>query len=174
MELWARRFLRSQVLTSLALGCLLSPGFLAAQNLTVIGGSDLQNQLVACIEHVSAEDLDRLPGADHSMTIVILEHERFLQVKDSFHAYRTKLAFSNLATRRMYLSSDVFRNLDTVLRCIPHELGHFVTRSVYEGNAEIAAERIRKRAREVCLMPTAPARPRVLSSHLKNPAVGTE
>jgi len=35
----------------------------------------------------------------------------------------------------------------------PHELGHFVTRNVYEGNAEIAAERLRKRAREVCLMP---------------------
>jgi len=133
--------------------CLFSPGLLLAQPVTVIGGSDLQNQLVACIEHVSAEDLDRLPGADHSMTIVILEHERFLQVKDSFHAYRTKLAFSNLATRRMYLSSDVFRNLDTVLRCIPHELGHFVTRSVYEGHAEIAAGAIRKRAREVCTMP---------------------
>jgi hypothetical protein len=148
--------------------CLFSPGLLPAQPVTVIGGSDLQKQLVACIEHVSAEDLDRLPDADHSMTIVILERERFLQVKDSFGAHRTKLAFSNLATRRMYLSSDVFRNLDNVLRCIPHELGHFVTRSVYEGHAEIAAGAIRKRAREVCTMPIAPASPRTLSSQLKN------
>ncbi len=62
-------------------------------------------------------------------------------------------AFSNLATRRMYLSADVFRNLDTAMLCIPHELGHFVTRSVYEDHAEIAARAIRKRAREVCTMP---------------------
>jgi hypothetical protein len=174
MELWARRLLRSQALTSLALGCLLSPGLLPAQNLTVIGGTSYQKQLTACIEQFSADDLDRLPGSDHSMTIVILEHERFMQVKDSFGAYRTKLAFSNLGAKRMYLSSDVFRDLDTVLRCIPHELGHFVTRNVYEGNAEIAAERIRKRAQEVCIMPAAPALPRVLSSHLKNLAGGTE
>jgi len=145
------------------------PGLLLAQTLTVIGGTSPQKQLVACIEQISAEDLDRLPGADHSMTIVILEHERFLQVKDGFGAHRTKFAFSNLATRRMYLSSDVFRDLDTALRCIPHELGHFVTRNVYENPAEIAADRIRKRAREMCTMPIAPpASPRTLSSQLKN------
>ena len=155
--------------------CLFSPGLFLAQPLTVIGGSDLQKQLVACIEHISAEDLDKLPDSDHSMTVVILEREKFLQVKDSFGAHRTKLAFSNLGARRMYLSSDVFRDLDTVLRCIPHELGHFVTRSVYEGNAEIAAGRIRTRAREVCIFPTEPVPRRALSSQLKNSQVpGTE
>ena len=154
--------------------CLFSPGLFLAQPLTVIGGSDLQRQLVACIEHISAKDLDRLPGVDHSMTIVILEHERFLQVKGSFGAHRTKLAFSHLATRRMYLSSHMFRDLDTVLRCIPHELGHFVTRSVYEGNAEIAAGTIRKRARELCTTPIAPASPRRLSSQLKSVRPETE
>ena len=176
MELWARRLLRSQVLTSLALGCLLSPGFLAAQNLTVIGGTSYQKELAACIEQFSADDLGKLPGSDHSMTIVILEHERFLQVKDSFRAYRTKLAFSNLATRRMYLSSDVFRDMDTALRCIPHELGHFVTQSAYEDHAEIAAGTIRTRARQVCALPNVPDPPRTLSSQansLRTPA-GTE
>jgi hypothetical protein len=143
-----------RLLRSLAIGCcLLSASVLPAQRLTVIGGTSAQKQLTACIEHISAEDLDELPDLDHSMTVVILEREKFLQVKDSFGAHRTKLAFSNLGTRRMYLSSDVFTDRDTVLRCIPHELGHFVTRNVYEGNAEIAAERIRRRAREVCLMP---------------------
>ena len=93
MEFSAGKLLRSQVLTSLALGCLLSPGLLAAQNLTVIGGTSVQKQLTACIEQISAEDLDKLPDLDHSMTIIILEHERFLQVKDSFRAYRTKLGF---------------------------------------------------------------------------------
>lgn len=144
------RSLRWGRLVSLALGCcVLAPGLLTAQNLTVIGGTNLQKQLTVCIEHVSAEDLDRLPGLDHSMTIVILEHETFMTVKDSFRAHRTKLAFSNLRARRMYLPSDVFRDLDTTLRCIPHELGHFVTQSAYEDHAENAAEGIRKRARQV-------------------------
>lgn len=170
MEDSAGRFLRA-----LAFGCcLLSPGWLQAQSLTVIGGTSLQKQLTACIEHISAEDLDRLPDADRSMTIVILEHERFQQVQDSFGAHRTKLAFSNLATRRMYLSSDVFRNLDTALRCIPHELGHFVTRSVYEEHAEIAAERIRKRVRQVCTMPIAPASPATSSELKSSQPTGTE
>lgn len=69
MELWARRLLRSQLLTSLAVGCLLSPGLLAAQNLTVIGGTSYQKQLTACIEQFSADDLGKLSGSDHSMTI---------------------------------------------------------------------------------------------------------
>jgi len=144
--------------------CLLLPSLLPSQNLRVIGGTGRQRQLTDCIEQISSPDLDKLPGSDHSMTVVILEHERFLQVKDSFGAHHTKLAFSNLGARRMYLSSDVFRDLDTVLRCIPHELGHFVTRSVYEGHAEIAAERIRKRAREVCVMPTETITSRVFFS----------
>jgi hypothetical protein len=135
---------------SLCCGWWLSSGSFTAQNLTVVGGTRLQQQLTACIEHIVAHDLDKLPGTDHSMTIVILKHDKFLQVKDSFGAHRTKLAFSNLTTRRMYLSSRIFRDVDTALRCIPHELGHFVTRSEYEGHAEFAAEKIRKRAREVC------------------------
>ena len=130
----------------------LSCGSLAAQSLTLVGGTPTQQQLSACIEHVATEDLDRLPGEDHTMTIVILEHDKFLRVKSSFHADRTKLAFSNLAIRRIYLSAEVFRDMDNVLRCIPHELGHFVTRSPYEGNAELAAEKIRIRAREVCTL----------------------
>jgi hypothetical protein len=177
MERLAGIFPRLWSLKSLALGCyLLSQGMLLAQNLTVIGGTSFQKQLTACIERVTAEDLDRLPGLDHSMTIVILEHERFLQVKDSFRAYRTKLAFSNPSTRRIYLSSDVFKNLDTALRCIPHELGHFVTQSVYEDHAEIAAGTIRKRAREVCTRPAVPDPPRTLSSQASSlrPPIGTE
>ena len=150
---------REVVLVTISFGSLFA-GPLAAQRLTVIGGTPIQQQLTACIEHIAASDLDRLPGEDHTMTIAILEHQRFLRVKSSFHADRTRLAFSNLAIRRMYLSSDVFRDRDNVLRCIPHELGHFVTHSPYEGNAELAAERIRKRAREICTLPFDPVPPK--------------
>jgi hypothetical protein len=172
----AGQLLRSKLLPPIVFAfCLFSSGLLLAQNLIVIGGTSLQKRLTACIEQVSAEDLDKVSDLDHSMTVVILEHDRFLQVKGSFRAYRTKLAFSNLATRRIYLSSDVFANLDTAMRCIPHEIGHFVTRSAYEDQAEIAAGIIRKRAREVCSMPAAPAPPRALSSEVKSlPPDGTE
>jgi hypothetical protein len=84
------------------------------------------------------------------MTFVILEHPKFLQTRDAFHVYRTKLAFSNLAIRRIYLSSHVFRDSYTALWCIPHELGHFVIQSMFEGPAELAAERIRWRTRQIC------------------------
>ena len=168
--------LRSERLVLLALCCqVLLSGMLSAQNLTVIGGTSPQRQLTACIEHISAEYLDKLPDLDHSMTVVILDREKFLQVKDSFGAHWTKLAFSNLGARRMYLSSDVFRDLDTVLLCIPHELGHFMTRSRYEGNAEIAAGWIRTRAQKVCIFPTEPVPRHALSSQLKtSQAPGTE
>ena len=171
MECSAGQLVRSKLLRPILLaGCMFSPDLLLAQNLTITGGNSAQRQLTSCIEQISAEDLNRLPGSDHSITIVILEREKFLQAKDSFGAYRTKLALSNLAIRRMYLSSDVFRDMDNALRCIPHELGHFVTRNIYENPAEIAAERIRKRAQEICVMPTAPALPLVLSSRSKNPS----
>lgn len=91
-----------------------------------------------------------------------------MEVKNSFDAYRTKLAFSNLAARRMYLSSDVFTDMDNALRCIPHEVGHFETRSMWENHAEIAAAAIRKRALEVCTMSTEPASPRALSARAKS------
>jgi hypothetical protein len=147
--------MRSLRTLSVALCCAgLLSGLLRAQNLTVIGGTSLQQHLAACIEHVASEDLSKLPGSDHWMTIIILEHEKFLTMRDSFHAQQTNLAFSNLPSRRMYLSSHVFRDVGNTMRCIPHELGHFLTRSPYEGNAELAAERIRKRAREVCTLPT--------------------
>jgi hypothetical protein len=162
------RSLRLGHLISLALCSVwLSQGLLNAQNLTVIGGSRLQQQLTACIEQTADSDLDKLPGGDQWMTIVILDHEKFLQMRDSFHAQRTTLAFSNLASRRMYLSSHVFRDLDNAMRCIPHELGHFLTRSPYEGNAEFAAERIRKRAREICTMPFEPDTARVGSAAIQ-------
>ena len=155
---------RWQQLVLVALCCAwLSSGLLRAQNLTVIGGTHFQRQFAACIEHITAEDLDKLQGKDHWMTIVILEHETFLQMRDSFHAQRTKLAFSHIPSRRMYLSSHVFRDRDNAMRCIPHEFGHFVTRSPYEGSAEFAAERIRKRAREVCTMPIEPVSARAPS-----------
>ena len=98
----------------------------------------------------SRDVLRGLPNSDQAMTVVILEHQKFLQTRSAFQAERTKLAFSNLAIRRIYLSSHVFTDFATTLRCVPHELGHFAIRDAFEDHAELAAQRIRKRVQQTC------------------------
>ena len=126
------------------------PSGLWAEDAVIIGATQQQERFLTCVLHISDDDLRGTPNSNDQLAIVILEHQKFLQAKDSFGAYRTKLAFSNLAMRRMYLSSDIFRDMDNALRCITHELGHFATQSKYEHHAEFAAGRYRKIARERC------------------------
>jgi hypothetical protein len=136
---------------SLVLVCFLfAPSAALAGDVVVIGGTERQKQFVSCVAKVSANELRAVPNSDQPMTFVILEHQKFLQTRNSFRADKTRLAFSNLAIRRIYLSSRVFADADTALRCVPHELGHFVTQSKFEGPAELAAERIRWRTRQAC------------------------
>ena len=138
-------------LQSLVLVCfLLVPTAALAGDVVVIGGTEGQKRLVTCVAEASANELRARPNFDQPMTFVILEHRKFLQTRAAFQANRTKLAFSNLAIRRIYLSSRVFRESYTALWCIPHELGHFVSQSGFEGPAELAAERIRWRTRQTC------------------------
>jgi hypothetical protein len=115
----------------------------------IIGGSERQQRLVACIAEATWLLRDRA-DLQQAMTFVILEHDKFLQSRAAFHAYRTKLAYSNLAIRRIYLSSRVLADRDTALWGVGHELGHFMIPDGTEGHAEFAAERIRWRARQTC------------------------
>jgi hypothetical protein len=140
------KFLHSLVLVY----CFSVPTAALAGDVIVIGGTEAQKRLATCVAEASANELRALPDSDQPMTFVILEHQKFLQTRPAFQATKTKLAFSNLAIRRIYLSSRVFRDSDTVLWCIPHELGHFVYQSGFEGLAEFAAERIRWRTRQIC------------------------
>jgi hypothetical protein len=125
-------------------------GIVSAGDTVVIGGTEQQKRFLSCTAEVSANELRTAPHSDEPMTVVILEHQKFLQVRGAFHAYRTVLAFSNLATRRIYLSSRVLTDFDTALRCITHELGHFATRDAFEDHAELAAGRMRWRVRQTC------------------------
>lgn len=127
-----------------------APSAARAGDAIVIGGTEQQKGFVSCVAEVSADELRALPNSDQPMTFVILDHQKFLQARESFGAYRTKLAFSILTMRRVYLSSRVFTDFDTALRCVPHELGHFVMQDGFEDHAEIAAERIRRRVRQSC------------------------
>jgi hypothetical protein len=129
---------------------LIVPCAAVAGDIVVIGGTERQKQFVSCVAQVSTEEFRALPNSDRPMTFIIIEHQTFLQTRTAFHAYKTKFAFSNLATRRIYLSSRVFRDSYTALWCVPHEMGHFVTQTTFEGPAEIAAGRIRWRTRQTC------------------------
>jgi hypothetical protein len=126
---------------------MLAPTLVSATDFVIIGGSESQKRLVSCITEAST---GLFPDSQEPMTFVILEHRKFLATRAAFHAYRTRLAFSNLAIRRIYLSSRGLADRDTALWVMGHELGHFVIRDGIEGHAEFAAEPIRWRARQRC------------------------
>jgi hypothetical protein len=126
------------------------PRAAVAGEVIVVGGTEAQRRFVSCVAEVAASELRGIPNADEPMTFVILEHRNFLQARDAFHAHGARLAFSTLTSNRVYLSSRVFVDLGTAMWCIPHELGHFATQSIFEDHAELAAERIRWRTRQMC------------------------
>jgi len=113
-----------QTLT-LAMGCLmLPPTLVSATDFVIIGGSEPQKRLVSCIAEASTGLVPETSDSQEPMTFVILEHHKFLKTRAAFHSYRTRLAFSNLAIRRIYLSSRVLADRNTALWVIGHELGH--------------------------------------------------
>jgi hypothetical protein len=138
----------------LIVSCFLSSSFGAGDPViigaTQIGATQQQERFLTCVLHISDDDLRGTPNSNDRLTVVILEHQKFLEMREGFHAHKTKLAFSSLQARRIYLSARMFRDFESLLRCITHELGHFATQSLYEGNAELAAERFRKTARQSC------------------------
>jgi hypothetical protein len=132
----------------LIVSCFL-PSAMWAGEPAIIGATQQQERFLTCVVHMSDDDLRGTPHSNDQLAIVILKHQKFLEMSEAFHA-KTKLAFSSLLARRIYLSARVLRDYDTLLRCITHELGHFATQSVYEDNAEFAANHFREIARQRC------------------------
>jgi len=126
------------------------PGALQAGDPIIIGATLPQARFLACVAQLAADEVRDTPNSNERLTVVILEHQKFLEIREAFHAHKTKLAFSSLLARRIYLSSRIFGDFETLLRCITHDLGHFANQSVYEYHAERAADRIRLRARQTC------------------------
>src|SRR5262249_8394493 len=122
----------------------------SATDFVIIGGSEPQKRLVSCIAEASTWLFCDAPNLQQALTFFILEHDKFLQNRAAFHPSRTKLAYSNLAIRRIYLSTRVLVDRDTALWGVGHELGHFMIQDGTEGHAEFAAERVRWRARQTC------------------------
>jgi hypothetical protein len=132
----------------LIVSCFL-PSAVWAGDPAIIGATQQQERFLTCVVHISDDDLRGTPHSNDQLAVVILEHQKFLEMSAAFRA-NTKLAFSSLLARRIYLSARVLKDFETLLRCITHELGHFATQSVYEDNAEFAANRFRKIARQRC------------------------
>ncbi len=155
-EIVARRFAVQHPRSSIwiCLQCLLVSGFLPsamwAGDSTIIGATQPQERFLTCVVQISADDLRDTPNSNERLTVIILEHQKFLGMREAFHAHKTKLAFSSLQARRIYLSARMFRDFETLLRCITHELGHFATQDAFEDQAELAAGRIRWRVRQAC------------------------
>jgi len=126
------------------------PGALQAGDPIIIGATLPQARFLTCVAQLAADEVRDTPNSNERLTVVVLEHQKFLEMREGFHAHKTKLAFSSLLARRIYLSSRILGYFETLLRCITHELGHFATQSVYEDHAERAADRIRQRARQTC------------------------
>src|SRR5260370_7444423 len=117
---------------SLILVCFLSvPSAALAGDVVVIGGTERQKRFVSCVAKVSANELRALPNSDQPMTFLILEQQKFLQARDAFHANRTKLAFSNLAIRRIYLSSPLFTDSHTPPRRSPPDPRHLIPQPTF-------------------------------------------
>ena len=130
--------------------CCFWPSALWAGDPVIIGATEPQERFLTCVVRISAEELRDTPNSDERLTVVVLEHKKFVEMREGFHAHKTKLAFSSILARRIYLSSHVAGDFDSLLRCITHELGHFATQSVYEDHAERAADRLRKMVRQRC------------------------
>ena len=80
----------------------LLPNAAQAGEAVIIGATPLQERFLTCVAQISAGDLRLIPNSDERLTVVILEHHKFLEMRDAFHAHKTKLAFSSLQARRVY------------------------------------------------------------------------
>ncbi len=84
------------------------PSGLWAGDAVIIGATQHQECFLACVAQLSADDLRDTPNSNERLTVVILEHQKFIEMREAFHAHKTKLAFSSLQARRIYLSARVF------------------------------------------------------------------
>ncbi len=111
---WGQQFSYWICVRCLVLVCFwFLPIAVLAGDVVVFGGTERQKRFVSCVAEVAANELRPLSTSDQPMTFVILDHQKFLQTRIAFHARKTRLAFSNLAIRRIYLSSRVFSDSDT-------------------------------------------------------------
>ena len=91
----------------LIVSCFL-PSALWAGDPVIIGATLLQERFLTCVTQLSADDLRDTPNSDERLTVVILEHQKFLEMRDAFHAHKTgsvaqfvgKRAVENAAPRK--------------------------------------------------------------------------
>lgn len=128
---------------------LLFPAKILAVEVNVIGATEEQAKLIACIASSSVGDLE-ITGARGPLTVIVLDRKKFREMQHSFRAFKTDTAFSSIKARRIYLRASSVKNFKAALKYVAHELGHFESNSLFEDQAELRATRIRRHARRVC------------------------
>src|SRR2546422_11637161 len=94
----------------LIVSCFL-PSAMWAGDSVIISATQQQERFLTCVAQISGDDLRDTPNSNERLTVVILEHRKFLEMREAFHAHKTKLASSSLQARRIYLSSRMFGDL---------------------------------------------------------------
>ena len=83
------------------------PSAMWAGDSVIISATQQQERFLTCVAQISADDLRDTPNSNERLTVVILEHQKFLGMREAFHAHKTKLAFSSLQARGEFISLPV-------------------------------------------------------------------
>lgn len=91
------------------------------------------------------------------LRVFFVPHWKYLVAARDFHLHVPtgygSLMFTHLASRTVYIDNDRYAGEDWLGYWIAHELGHLLTNSAKEGDAEKAAHEFRKRLKDARLQP---------------------
>src|SRR5439155_1734267 len=60
------------------------PSALWAGDSVIIGATPHQERFLTCVTQISADDLRDTPHSDERLTVVVLEHQKFLGMREAF------------------------------------------------------------------------------------------
>jgi hypothetical protein len=118
---------------------------LSQNDYSVIGATPKQEALLRAQIQIMQPEI--LP-----LRIVFVPHWKYLDTARTFHLHvptgYTSAMFTHLPSRTVFIDADRYVNDDSLGFWMAHELGHLVTNSAREDDAEKAAREYRKRLKE--------------------------
>ena len=118
---------------------------LSQADYSVIGATPRQEILLRA--HIQIIHPEILP-----LRIVFVPHWKYLDTAKTFHLHvptgYTSAMFTHLPSRTVFIDADRYINDDSLGYWMAHELGHLVTNSSKESDADKAAREYRKRLKD--------------------------
>ena len=112
---------------------------------TVLGATPQQEALVRAQIRVMQPEV-------YPLRVVFVPHWKYVDTARTFRLHvptgYTSAMFTHLPSRSVFIDSDRYVNDDSLGYWLAHELGHLVTNSTRESDADKAAREYRKRLRE--------------------------